>query len=146
GIEWYRRYGVSDRAVPPTRAAFQHEFDRVCAEELEMNSAVEFVLELLHHPEPLKLEGPLAPLTPLMALPPMRQITSSAGRLSAIGGLPPIVRDRFNLKWTRQDQIQLDALELAVAQSWRFVPFSMRWQPRALAGWRRVRAARKAAA
>jgi uncharacterized protein (DUF2236 family) len=146
GIEWYRRYGVSDRAVPPTRAAFQHEFDRICSEVLEMNAAVEFVLKLLHNPEPLRLEGPLAPLSPVMKLPPMRQITSTAVRLSAIGGLPPIVRQRFNIRWTRQDQIQLEALQLAVAQGWRLVPFPMRWQPRALEGWRRVRAERKVAA
>ena len=55
GVEWFRRYGVSDRAVPPTRAAFQAEWDRVPApKSLEMNSAVEFVLDLLHHPEPLR--------------------------------------------------------------------------------------------
>ncbi len=146
GIEWYRRYGVSDRSVPPTRAAFGEEFDRVCAEVLEMNPAVEFVLELLRHPEPLQFEGALSPLTPIMTLPPMRFVTSTAVRLSAIGGLPPIVRQRFGIPWSRQDQLQLDALQLLVAQSWRFIPFSMRWQPRALEGYRRVRAERRAAA
>jgi uncharacterized protein (DUF2236 family) len=146
GLEWYHRYGVSDRAVPATRAAFALEWDRVCAEVLEMNSAVEFVLELLHKPEPLQFEGVLAPLSPIMALPPMRHLTSVAVRLSAIGGLPPIVRERFGIRWTRQDQLQLDALELLVAQSWRFVPFTLRWQPRALEGWRRVKAQQKVAA
>jgi uncharacterized protein (DUF2236 family) len=139
GVEWYRRYGVSDRAVPADRAAFKVEWDRVCAEVLEMNEAVEFVLELLHHPEPLQFDGVLSPLTPLMALPPTRFVTSTAVRLSAIGGLPPVVRERFGIRWSRQDQLQLDALELAVAQAWRFVPFSLRWQPRALEGWRRAR-------
>jgi uncharacterized protein (DUF2236 family) len=145
GIEWYHRYGVSDRVVPPDRAAFQREFDRVCADELEMNAAVEFVLNLLQRPEPLKLDGPLSPLTPIMALPPMRFVTARAVRLSALGGLPPIVRERFNIPWGRQDQIQLEALQLAVAQAWRFMPFSMRWQPRALEGWRRACAEQKMA-
>lgn len=36
--------------------------------------------------------------------------------------------------------LQLDSLELAVRKAWRFVPFSVRWQPRAQDGWRRVRA------
>ncbi len=146
GVEWFRRYGVSDRAVPASRAAFEVEWDRVCAEDLEMNDAVEFVLGLLHHPEPLKFEGLLSPLTPLMTLPPMRHMTSTAVRLSAIGGLPPIVRERFGIPWGRHDQIQLDALELLVAQSWPFVPFSLRWQPRALDGWRRVRSEQRVAA
>jgi uncharacterized protein (DUF2236 family) len=146
GVEWYRRYGVTDRAVPPTRAAFDVQWDEVCTDVLEMNPAVEFVLELLHKPEPLQFEGVLSPLSPIMALPPMRQVTSLAVRLSAIGGLPPIVRSRFGIRWSRQDQLQLDALQLLVAQSWRFVPFSLRWQPRALDGWRRERSEQRAAA
>jgi uncharacterized protein (DUF2236 family) len=145
GVEWYRRYGVSDRAVPADRAAFSIEWDRVCAEELEMNAAVEFVLDLLHHPDPLRFEGALSPLSPIMALPPMRLVTSTAVRLSAIGGLPPVVRKRFGIRWSFHDQLQLDALQLAIAQSWRFVPFSLRWQPRALDGWRRVRSEQRLA-
>jgi uncharacterized protein (DUF2236 family) len=139
GVEWYRRYGVSDRAVPATRADFELAFEQVCLRDLEMNPAVEFVLDLLHHPKPLEFVGLLAPLTPVMALPPWRQVTANAVRLSAIGGLPATVRQRFGIPWGIQDQIQLDALELVVAQAWRLVPFSLRWQPRALEGWRRVR-------
>ena len=81
-----------------------------------------------------------------MALPPMHKVTAQAVRLSAIGGLPPVVRERFSIPWSRHDQLQLDALQILVAQSWRFIPFSLRWQPRALDGWKRVRGARKVAA
>ena len=34
-VTWYRRYGVSDRAVPPTLDAFWERFDDVCRNELE---------------------------------------------------------------------------------------------------------------
>jgi uncharacterized protein (DUF2236 family) len=146
GVEWFRRYGVSDRAVPPDRAAFGVEWDRVCAEVLEMNPAVEFVLELLEHTEPLRFEGVLAPLTPVMALPPLRQITRFGARLTAVGGLPPVVRERFGIPWTRRDQLELDAIQVLVAQAWRLVPFPLRWQPRALDGWRRAKAEQKTAA
>jgi uncharacterized protein (DUF2236 family) len=54
-----------------------------------------------------------------------------------------VVRERFDIPWTRSDQRQLDALELAVRKGWRFVPFSQRWQPRAQDGWKRVRAERR---
>jgi uncharacterized protein (DUF2236 family) len=145
GLEWYRRYGVSDRAVPATRADFQTAWDDVCANVLQMNSAVAFVLELLDHLEPPRLTGLLTPASPLLAIPPLRQLTTVPLRIAAIGGLPPIVRQRFDIPWSRQDQIQLSTLELLVAQAWPFVPFPFRFQPRALDGWRRVRAERRAA-
>src|SRR4051794_31208046 len=50
GLVWYSRYGVSDRAVPSTRADFQERWDHCCGEVLEMNDAVEFVLRMLDRP------------------------------------------------------------------------------------------------
>ncbi len=140
GLTWYRRYGVSDRAVPPTRGAFQHEWDRVCREVLEMNEAVEFVLRLLDQPVRLDLPAPLTPLNGVVRRGPLPRLLSVPARISAIGGLPPVVRQRFDIPWSWADQRQLDALELAVRKAWRFVPFSVRWQPRAQAGWKRARA------
>ena len=144
GVTWYRSYGVTDRAVPQDRAAFQAEWDRVCAEVLEMNDAVAFVLRMLDRPMRLELPKPLDILNPVLRRGPVAQLLKVPVRISAIGGLPPVVRERFGIRWTRADQAQLDALELAVRKTWRFVPLSTRWQPRALDGWKRVRAERRA--
>jgi uncharacterized protein (DUF2236 family) len=143
GITWYRRYGVSDRVVPPTRAAFQAEWDRVCAEVLEVNEAVEFVLGMLDRPLRLELPRPLGVLNPVLRRGPAARLLRVPVRISAIGGLPPIVRERFGIPWSTADQRQLAALELAVRKTWRFVPTSHRWQPRALEGWKRVPAERR---
>jgi uncharacterized protein (DUF2236 family) len=143
GITWYRRYGVSDREVPATRAEFGLEWDRVCSEVLEMNEAAEFVLRLLDRPLRMELPGPLHLLDPVLRLGPVARGISRPARLSAIGGLPPVVRERFGIRFTRRDQRELDALELAVRSMWRFVPFGVRWQPRAQEGWKRVRAERR---
>jgi uncharacterized protein (DUF2236 family) len=142
GITWYRTYGVSERAVPVDRGAFQVEWDRVCAEELEMNDAVAFVLRLLDKPLRIELPRPLGVLNPVLRRGPVARVLRIPARISAIGGLPPVVRERFGIPWSRADQVQLDALELAVRKTWRFVPFSTRWQPRAQDGWKRVRAER----
>ena len=142
GITWYRRYGVSERPVPATRADFQVEWDRVCAHDLEMNDAVAFVLRMLDKPLRLELPRPLGRLNPVLRSGAVARLVAVPARISAIGGLPPIVRERFDIRWTRSDQRQLDALELAVRKGWRFVPFSARWQPRAQEGWKRVRAER----
>jgi uncharacterized protein (DUF2236 family) len=144
GITWYRAYGVSERPVPPTRDAFQQKWDRICAEELEMNRAVEFVLRLLDRPLRLELPRPLAALNPVLRRGPIARALTVPARISAVGGLPPVVRERFDIPWTRTDQVQLDALELAVRKLWRFVPRSVRWQPRALEAWDRVRAEARA--
>ncbi len=140
GLVWFRRYGVSDRAVPATRSAFEDQWDHYCTEVLEMNEAVQFVLKLLHRPLRIELPGPLAMFNGLARRSPVARLVTVPARISAIGGLPPVVRERFDIPWSRSDQRQLEALELAVRKAWRFVPFSVRWQPRAQAGWRRVRA------
>ena len=143
GITWYRRYGVSERPVPATRADFQREWDHVCEHDLEMNDAVAFVLRMLDKPLRLQLPRPLGVLNPVLRRGVIARLVAVPARITAIGGLPPVVRERFDVPWSRADQRQLDALELAVRKGWRFVPFSTRWQPRAQEGWKRVRAERE---
>ncbi len=140
GIVWYRRYGVSDREVPPTRAAFEERWDHYCMHVLEVNEAVEFVLDLLRKPLRVELPGALSMLEGVVRRTPMPRLLTVPARISAIGGLPATVRERFSIPWSRADQLQLDALELAVRKTWRLVPFPVRWQPRAQDGWKRVRA------
>ena len=140
GIEWYRRYGVSDRPVPPDRAAFQAEWDRICAEVLEMNDAVRFVLDTL--------DAPLAPLgeradmprrlRPVADHPVVRRLLAHPSRIVAVGGLPAAVRERFDIAWSTADQVQLGVIERVVARTWRLLPPTVRWQPRAYEGWQRA--------
>jgi uncharacterized protein (DUF2236 family) len=142
GVEWYRRYGVSDRVVPADRAAFQVEWDRVCAEVLEMNDAVRFVLDVIDAPRiaPFDERASMpAWLLPLANLGLARRLAARPLRLVAVGGLPRVVRERFGLRWSRRDQLELGAIEAAVSRAWPLVPASARWQPRALDGWRRER-------
>jgi uncharacterized protein (DUF2236 family) len=141
GVEWYRRYGVSDRIVPPDRTAFQAEWDRVCGEDLEMNDAVRFVLGLLDAPRLPRWDGRAALpawLRPIANTPLARRLASRPSRVVAVGGLPRVVRERFDIPWTRRDQAELDVIEGIVARTWCLLPPAARWQPRALAGWRRA--------
>lgn len=139
GVEWYRRYGVSDRVVPPTRAAFQEEWDRVCADELEMNDAVRFVLKMVQVRTVPPPRDPNIPawLRPVLGSLPVRFTVARVTKLAAIGGLPPVVRERFGLTWSRRDALDLALLEQTVATTWRFLPPTVRWQPRALEAWQR---------
>lgn len=141
GVEWYRRYGVSQRPVPSTRAEFETEWERICDTVLERNEATDFVLESLHQPLIPAFEG-RAPLPRglhrLFDTWLMRRLLSRPSRIVAIGGLPERVRTRLDIPWSRLNQLELTFLERAIALTHRFGPAVMRWQPRALAGWRRV--------
>jgi uncharacterized protein (DUF2236 family) len=143
GVEWYRRYGVSTRPVPPTRAAFQVEWDRVCSEVLELTPSARWVLDMVTSerlPPLPDLEGVSRRASGVARSGPARRLLGHPGRLVAIGGLPAVVRQRFGIPWSRRDQWELDAIERAVRAGWRFVPEDVRWQPRALEAWQRVRA------
>ena len=141
GVEWYCRYGVSDRPVPPTRAAFQAKWDHVCDTVLERNEATEFVLDSLHQPLLPRFDGraPLPPqLEPIADSRIIRRALAGPARIVAIGGLPARLRDRLGIPWSRTDQLRLDIIEWVVAHTHRFAPTSLRWQPRAAEGWLRV--------
>jgi uncharacterized protein (DUF2236 family) len=142
-VEWYRRYGVSDRSVPPSRAEFQEKWDHYCAEVLELNAASSWVLRALRQPvlsaEPL-LPPQLGLLRPLARTSLARSSVFRLVRLCAFGGLPPMVRERFAIGWSNVDAVALDGIELTVRNAWPFVPTTVRWQPRALQGWQRVQA------
>src|SRR3546814_4602066 len=75
-----------------------------------MNEAVEFVLKMLNKPLPVQLPPRLAPLTGIVRRSPLPRLLPVPARISAIGGLPPIVRGRFDIPWSWADQRQLDAL------------------------------------
>ena len=132
GVEWYRRYGVSMRPVPDDRTEWGERWDHYCAEILEMTPAAERAVDMALHDKIQDLPG-----FPSWTTPIQREIITPLLKLTAIGGLPPIVRDRFDIPWGLVEEAELKVLELWVRESWRFVPRPMRWAPRASDGWRR---------
>lgn len=140
GVAWYRRYGVSGRAIPLTRAAFEVEWDRTCDEVLEMNEATRFILDVLDQPLLPAFQGrsPLPrQLSGLADTRLARRALARPSRLTAIGGLPARVRSRLGIPWSWRDEAELRLLELSVRRAWHRVPARLRWQPRAAAGWAR---------
>jgi uncharacterized protein (DUF2236 family) len=103
-VAWYERYGVSLRAVPASYAEFRTTFNLFCAERLELTPAVQRLLEMGDDVSPAA-RGAQTPLE-LLTTP----ILERWGRLSTIGNLPPIVRQRLDLPWTDDDQARLDRL------------------------------------
>ena len=115
-VTWYRRYGVSDRPVPPTLDLFWARFDEVVRDDLELTPAVQWVLDPASNPgaatEPPTLPGPLAPLSPLVA-----RFGSEVLRLLVYGALPDQVRRRFDFRWSNADRAAFAAICAALRGS-----------------------------
>ena len=111
-VTWYRRYGVSDRPVPPEHAAFERRFDQVCREELELTPTAERAIDMAlnERVSPPGMPGPVA----AVMTPVMRTIT--------LGALPAVVRERFGIPWTTADEVTLRGIELAVRNAGQVVP------------------------
>lgn len=140
GKEWYRRYGVSSREVPADRRRFQAKWDRYCEGVLEMTPAAEKAVQMALHPgwDPL-------PFLPGWTVPWQWTAVTPVLRLTAIGGLPPVVRRRFGIPFRLDEELQLRTFEFGVRQAWRWVPDQIRYAPRAQAGRRAAGSAAPAA-
>jgi len=103
-VTWYRRYGVSDRVVPPTLGDFRARFDEVCRDELELTPAVQWVLDPSTNPgarsEEIRLGGVFAGLSGLA-----NRLSSEVVRIMVFGAMPDVVRGRLDVAWSNADRI-----------------------------------------
>jgi uncharacterized protein (DUF2236 family) len=115
-VEWYRRYQLSMRPVPADLRSFELEFDRVCATELELTPAAARAVDIALHG---RFEAPNVPavVAKLVAIP-----ATPMARLLSIGGLPTIVRRRFDIPWTAADRRSYAAVVLAIRNGGRLLP------------------------
>ncbi|MGH9115727.1 MAG: oxygenase MpaB family protein [Acidimicrobiales bacterium] len=140
GVEWYRRYGVSMRPVPPTYSAFKVQWERVCEDVLEMTPAAEHAVQLALHPRSLEV-----PFLPPWTRPLHPVVVTPVLQLTAIGGLPSTVRRRFSIPWRADHRLEYLAVQMAFRGGWPWVPPDRRYGPTAAAG-RQASAEREQAA
>jgi uncharacterized protein (DUF2236 family) len=148
GCEWYRRYGMTGSVVPADRVAFEREVDRYCREVLAPNPASDYLLEFIGRPAiPDMSASPDYPTHPrlrpladaLLPTLPVRMALAPPMRLVIFGGLPPLVRERFDIPWSRGDERRYRAIRAAIRTGWPGVPASFKWYPAARKGWLRER-------
>jgi uncharacterized protein (DUF2236 family) len=111
-VTWYRRYGVSDRPVPPDHASFARRFDEICREQLELTPTAERAIDMALH-ERFGPPGMPSAMSAVMT-PVMRTVT--------LGALPAIVRERFGIPWSAADEVALRGIELTVRNAGTVVP------------------------
>ncbi len=148
GVQWYRRYGMTESVVPPDRAAFGREWDRYCDEVLAPNPASDHLMKVIESwTIPDMSASPHLPVPPALApgarkwLPkaPVRAALAPGLRLSIYGGLPPQVRERFGIRWTRVDEAAYAGLQRVIPLTWPLQPVPWRWHLASHAGWKRER-------
>lgn len=127
--------GITERHLPDGPAAFRAYFDGMVRDRLERNETVDLLIRLDREPLPPPPKWPL-PKTAWtgLALPPSRVL-----RRTGIAALPPVLRERFGLRWTSADQRCFDALARGVRLAGAVTPEPLRLSPVAARAMRRSR-------
>jgi uncharacterized protein (DUF2236 family) len=122
--EWRRLgrlLGVRERDLPTTYEGFREYFDAMLADVLEDNETVHGVIESLGEFASPRLPRYMVPAWRLGAFPAGRVL-----RLATVGMLPPLLRKRFCLGWTRAEELELRALGAALRSATPVMPGSLR--------------------
>ena len=133
GLQWYARYGLGTRGLPPDWAAAEAYIVRVVEEELTHVTAGAAAVR--------SVSGRTATPFRWAPQPVWDRIGPPFGRLEtwvAAALLPPVLRDRLCLAWTRWDAVRFAVFRRAVRVLAQALPRERRYLPRARDGWRRV--------
>ena len=127
-----RLVGVRTEELPEDWTRFRAYFDRMVSERLEKTEAVQDVLATLTRPAkpPLPLLGDR---TWRVARLPMARALS----LATVGLLPPVLRERFGVRWTGAQELELRALGAAARSLTPVMPKSLRNTGPGYLRWRR---------
>ena len=127
-----RLVGVQTRELPEGWARFRAYFEQMVEERLESTEAVQDVLSTLTQPArpPLPL---LTDATWRVARLPMARLLS----LATIGLLPPRLRERFGVGWSRAQELELGALGALARSLTPVMPDSLRNTGPGYLRWRR---------
>ncbi|PRX45421.1 uncharacterized protein (DUF2236 family) [Prauserella shujinwangii] len=118
-----RALGIRPHHMAATWAEAEELFDRTVHETLEANQSTADVLAALTDPaSPSRLLP--RPLWRLLSRPAARVV-----RLTTVGTLPPVLRERMNLTWTERDARNLDRLARTVRAVYRRLPEPLRYPP-----------------
>jgi uncharacterized protein (DUF2236 family) len=117
-----RLVGVRAEDLPPDLASFQEYFDEMVSERLEHNETVDRVLRsIVERPEPPPFMARAESLWRVLRIAPSRAL-----RLATFGMLPPLLRQRFDVPWTRANRAELRAVAAASRAAGPLLPKSLR--------------------
>lgn len=131
-----RLYGLRDRDMPPDWAAFRVYYDGMVADRLEDSERLQHVIATVFHPT-----KPQAVPLPVGVWNVASWPAAELMRLATVGLLPPVLRERFGLPWSREKELALRAHAGAIRRIVPLVPDRLRLMPPVYDARRRVRVA-----
>jgi uncharacterized protein (DUF2236 family) len=123
-VEWRRLgrlLGIRESDLPMTHERFREYFGAMVADVLEDNQSVRGVMDSLAEFASPPLPRYAAAAWRLGGFPAGRLL-----RLTTIGLLPPLLRERFGLRWTIAQELELLALGAATRAATPLMPSSLR--------------------
>ncbi|HSZ03942.1 MAG TPA: oxygenase MpaB family protein [Solirubrobacteraceae bacterium] len=132
-----RLLGIRDGDLPEGWQGFRGYVAGMVGRELQHTAAVDEVLTALARPAPPALSTLYRPLWPVVRMP----LGHFVG-LTTTGLLPPALRARFGLDWTRANELELRALGAGLRTVTPLMPRSLRNTGPGYLRWRREAIAR----
>jgi uncharacterized protein (DUF2236 family) len=132
-VQWYSLYGLSMRPVPRDYAAFCRYWDHMCAEVLEDNRFARGTFR----PRRGALGPPPSRLLPEPLWHAVTDRLYDGGVWLVKATLPPVLRERMDLPWTRRDERRLRLVGLVLRHGFGRLPLRYRLAPLARAAFRR---------
>lgn len=126
-----RLVGVRERDLPSDWPAFCEYFDEMVETRLEHNETVDRVLRSLTDVQRPPLPLVTDRLWRVLRVPPARAL-----RLATVGLLPPLLRERFGLRWTALNDAELRAVGAASRSLTPILPRRLRIAGPAYLRWR----------
>lgn len=119
--------GIRDRDMPQTLDGFDEYVEVMLRDRLEDNETVRDVLYAvsLREVDP----PPWWPLPESVWRTAGKPVGRSAFGLTTVGLMPPLLREKLGLKWTRRDEVTLRALGVVVRRVVPLIPAKARLYP-----------------
>ncbi|VEG45767.1 FadD27 [Mycolicibacterium flavescens] len=114
---WYRRYGVSDRPMPPTYDEFERYWDRMLDEIVVAHKTAVYGVGYVTKGFP-RPKG-----VPAWAWKPIAPVFNPLAAFLTTGGLPPRARELLQLPWSERQERRYQRF----AALWRSRPVNWVW-------------------
>lgn len=121
-------YGLREQDMPPDWSSFRDYFRHMVEDELRDSDTLQHVMRSIFRPA-----KPPLPQLPDRIWPLLQRPGGELVRLVSVGSLPPILRERFGLHWSRERELALRAQQRTISAVFPRLPDRLRLMPPALA-------------